>query len=218
MCLSVMRPVRSIDRKSTRLNSSHRTISYAVFCLTLLPSRPPLFPYTTLFRSRSSSPGVVSRHRQILSSSCGLIITPPLTCAHDASARLVDLCRQKRGPQRADVLVGNAARAVDDERLWQSPHPVVNGDAAAGVASIRIRDAELVQERLRGGSSSRVLAPRKTTSWLLSCRHIVSSVGASARHGGHQEAQKFRKITLPRRFSSLKELPSKRFRANAGAC
>src|SRR5207248_11166422 len=24
---------RSIDRKSTRLNSSHRTISYAVFCL-----------------------------------------------------------------------------------------------------------------------------------------------------------------------------------------
>src|SRR5438094_6669680 len=25
--------VRDIDRKSTRLNSSHRTISYAVFCL-----------------------------------------------------------------------------------------------------------------------------------------------------------------------------------------
>src|SRR5438094_1562845 len=24
---------RSVDRKSTRLNSSHRTISYAVFCL-----------------------------------------------------------------------------------------------------------------------------------------------------------------------------------------
>src|SRR5437762_1516907 len=36
------------DRKSTRLNSSHRCISYAVFC------RAPtstLFPYTTLFRS-----------------------------------------------------------------------------------------------------------------------------------------------------------------------
>src|SRR5437867_6907715 len=27
------RPTRSTDRKSTRLNSSHRTISYAVFCL-----------------------------------------------------------------------------------------------------------------------------------------------------------------------------------------
>src|SRR5438094_10046183 len=26
-------PVNCIDRKSTRLNSSHRTISYAVFCL-----------------------------------------------------------------------------------------------------------------------------------------------------------------------------------------
>src|SRR5438094_1990047 len=27
------RPARGSDRKSTRLNSSHRTISYAVFCL-----------------------------------------------------------------------------------------------------------------------------------------------------------------------------------------
>src|SRR5438094_8275381 len=27
------RPARRPDRKSTRLNSSHRTISYAVFCL-----------------------------------------------------------------------------------------------------------------------------------------------------------------------------------------
>src|SRR5207248_4180949 len=26
-------PIRFLDRKSTRLNSSHRTISYAVFCL-----------------------------------------------------------------------------------------------------------------------------------------------------------------------------------------
>src|SRR5438477_362153 len=40
-----------IDRKSTRLNSSHMSISYAVFCLAP-PSPPPtLFPYTTLFRS-----------------------------------------------------------------------------------------------------------------------------------------------------------------------
>src|SRR5699024_7271979 len=40
------------DRKSTRLNSSHVSISYAVFCLKLhLPHKSPLFPYTTLFRS-----------------------------------------------------------------------------------------------------------------------------------------------------------------------
>src|SRR5574344_965937 len=52
-----------LDRKSTRLNSSHQIISYAVFCLKkkkkiffffLMIRRPPrstLFPYTTLFRS-----------------------------------------------------------------------------------------------------------------------------------------------------------------------
>src|SRR5947209_2902597 len=39
------------DRKSTRLNSSHANISYAVFCLIRLPARSTLFPYTTLFRS-----------------------------------------------------------------------------------------------------------------------------------------------------------------------
>src|SRR5438309_2098758 len=39
------------DRKSTRLNSSHSSISYAVFCLLPRPPIPPLFPYTTLFRS-----------------------------------------------------------------------------------------------------------------------------------------------------------------------
>ena len=48
----------ALDRKSTRLNSSHLGISYAVFCLKkifLMIRRPPrstLFPYTTLFRSR----------------------------------------------------------------------------------------------------------------------------------------------------------------------
>src|SRR5687768_11755299 len=39
------------DRKSTRLNSSHGYISYAVFCLLPRPQRSTLFPYTTLFRS-----------------------------------------------------------------------------------------------------------------------------------------------------------------------
>src|SRR5437867_8698238 len=32
---------RAEDRKSTRLNSSHRTISYAVFCLKKKKTRPP---------------------------------------------------------------------------------------------------------------------------------------------------------------------------------
>src|SRR5438552_3593104 len=39
------------DRKSTRLNSSHQIISYAVFCLIRRPPAATLFPYTTLFRS-----------------------------------------------------------------------------------------------------------------------------------------------------------------------
>src|SRR5947208_58567 len=39
------------DRKSTRLNSSHQIISYAVFCLIAPPQRSTLLPYTTLFRS-----------------------------------------------------------------------------------------------------------------------------------------------------------------------
>src|SRR5207253_1944191 len=53
------------DRKSTRLNSSHVAISYAVFCLTPPPPPPPLFPYTTLFRSLELRPPArVARHHQ----------------------------------------------------------------------------------------------------------------------------------------------------------
>src|SRR5262245_29348415 len=44
-----------LDRKSTRLNSSHLGISYAVFCLLPRPPFSPLFPYTTLFRSGGTS-------------------------------------------------------------------------------------------------------------------------------------------------------------------
>src|SRR5207245_616321 len=39
------------DRKSTRLNSSHGSISYAVFCLISRLLGLFTFPYTTLFRS-----------------------------------------------------------------------------------------------------------------------------------------------------------------------
>src|SRR5690554_5313337 len=47
---------RDRDRKSTRLNSSHVRISYAVFCLIRRPPRSTLFPYTTLFRSEAREP------------------------------------------------------------------------------------------------------------------------------------------------------------------
>src|SRR5437868_2058296 len=45
------------DRKSTRLNSSHVSISYAVFCLIPRPPLSTAFPYTTLFRSQLSRGG-----------------------------------------------------------------------------------------------------------------------------------------------------------------
>src|SRR5438874_839089 len=45
-----------LDRKSTRLNSSHVEISYAVFCLLPPPPTSTLFPYTTLFRSPRMPP------------------------------------------------------------------------------------------------------------------------------------------------------------------
>src|SRR5688500_4092173 len=55
---SMAAPVR--DRKSTRLNSSHLVISYAVFCLIPPPPRPSLFTYTTLFRSLTEITGQVA--------------------------------------------------------------------------------------------------------------------------------------------------------------
>src|SRR5258708_28392124 len=53
-CLVAKRPFSlklyasiSIDRKSTRLNSSHQIISYAVFCLKKKTIRPPTVPPVT---------------------------------------------------------------------------------------------------------------------------------------------------------------------------
>src|SRR3712207_9017717 len=39
---------RPIDRKSTRLNSSHANISYAVFCLKKKKNKPPQYRYKSL--------------------------------------------------------------------------------------------------------------------------------------------------------------------------
>src|SRR3712207_8712129 len=44
---------RTIDRKSTRLNSSHANISYAVFCLK--KKHPKICAYTTLLPVTSSN-------------------------------------------------------------------------------------------------------------------------------------------------------------------
>src|SRR5690242_21511531 len=41
-------PRRAQDRKSTRLNSSHMSISYAVFCLKKKKTQSYTTPYTTL--------------------------------------------------------------------------------------------------------------------------------------------------------------------------
>src|SRR5438045_1500889 len=60
------KPISGSDRKSTRLNSSHLGISYAVFCLHV--ARPPStpFPYTTLFRSRHERAGFGQSQRVYL--------------------------------------------------------------------------------------------------------------------------------------------------------
>src|SRR5947209_4877201 len=57
--------VFSADRKSTRLNSSHANISYAVFCLIARPPASPLFPYTTLFRSRETAAVAGALHQRL---------------------------------------------------------------------------------------------------------------------------------------------------------
>src|SRR5438874_1511385 len=54
-CTCVVTRGGNQDRKSTRLNSSHVEISYAVLCLPTRPPMSPLFPYTTLFRSCQSA-------------------------------------------------------------------------------------------------------------------------------------------------------------------
>src|SRR2546427_4378822 len=55
------------DRKSTRLNSSHSQISYAVFCLKKKHHRPPtprVFVLTQFTRRACGAPNPVTRHCQ----------------------------------------------------------------------------------------------------------------------------------------------------------
>src|SRR5256885_6606754 len=73
------------DRKSTRLNSSHLVISYAVFCLkkkkTTLELRPPLRAHVTPALLRHSGESLAAAMRGLLSHSCRLphsIVAPLL--------------------------------------------------------------------------------------------------------------------------------------------
>src|SRR2546430_1938648 len=122
--LLVVQPSSLSDRKSTRLNSSHSQISYAVFCLKKTPDhtyirvffflmirRPPrstLFPYTTLFRSiRQCMEARLPRHFQIRAREHTPTRTPPaspgpkqkqfVAVSSDSSSLLFNLLRSQIG-------------------------------------------------------------------------------------------------------------------------
>src|SRR6266516_3313282 len=113
------------DRKSTRLNSSHRTISYAVFCLKviLLPPRSTLFPYTTLFRSPRQRPQrLPERHHRREPGFSPAPLGRPRVDARAGVVRTHDRRElpagvSRRGAQRVPALArGRRARAVQSGR------------------------------------------------------------------------------------------------------
>src|SRR5688572_4185465 len=96
-----------VDRKSTRLNSSHSQISYAVFCLLRRPPCSTPFPYTTLFRSRPAAPACRARQPRE---------TP-------SSLRQLATCRSRREtPAARTRRRRTAAKARSPARgTWQPP-------------------------------------------------------------------------------------------------
>src|SRR5947209_601420 len=94
------------DRKSTRLNSSHANISYAVFCLLPQHPHPPLFPYTTLFRSPGAAAGAVRE-----ATGDRLSARLPGRRDGDPLRRGPALRRQRRRPQACRRLLRPAPRA-----------------------------------------------------------------------------------------------------------
>src|SRR5256885_5905165 len=79
----------SRDRKSTRLNSSHLVISYAVFCLKkkklshrLLPRKPNTHPRALLAPTPLDNPGVVHRMQHLDD------VQIPLVIMHDDRTEL----------------------------------------------------------------------------------------------------------------------------------
>src|SRR5437588_350651 len=95
-CANGRRPPTSSDRKSTRLNSSHTVISYAVFCLILRLPRSTLFPYTTLFRSVSADGEGIKRGVNL-----GLVPGVKCTCE-----RCSDIAADERFAEHLDDVGG----------------------------------------------------------------------------------------------------------------
>src|SRR5690348_6481783 len=87
----------SRDRKSTRLNSSHPSISYAVFCLIRRPPRSTLFPYTTLFRSALDPAGALAARRALAARLVAVKAHEVVHGAHRAG-----LLREHDGAARAE--------------------------------------------------------------------------------------------------------------------
>src|SRR5438034_1091129 len=88
------------DRKSTRLNSSHTVISYAVFCLLRSPPSSTLFPYTTLFRSSFVRYGWYGRRHERACAHSHLDVaftSKMIKRGHDRAARDTVLLRQVAG-------------------------------------------------------------------------------------------------------------------------
>src|SRR5256885_6918875 len=91
--VSVVADVAGLDRKSTRLNSSHLVISYAVFCLkkkknnkhSTLPSspHPPIHPTSLTIPPRNNHPETAHRVSPI---------APPC-CLPEHLSYLYPLCR-----------------------------------------------------------------------------------------------------------------------------
>src|SRR3989338_2037582 len=71
---------------------------------------------------------------------------------------------------------------------------------------------------LASSSLSWILTPTNTTSPSLNVFHAASKAGASARQGGHQEAQKLINPARPRSSSSRILPPSKSTKSKEGAC
>src|SRR5256885_1482512 len=99
------------DRKSTRLNSSHLVISYAVFCLIRRPPRSTLFPYTTLFRSRPKPRPSKQNRIPIKSSLCPS--TPrKVICERSGSLRLASPPTSPAWAKAADARLSTANAGV----------------------------------------------------------------------------------------------------------
>src|SRR5437867_6050100 len=87
-------PMIPLDRKSTRLNSSHRTISYAVFCLKKKHTPTPSFQPTSSarthcsYRRRPRSPTSTTRsNASSTSNTLCLAATPLRSCAPPSAQR-----------------------------------------------------------------------------------------------------------------------------------